>query len=278
MPIKSCSRPAPSAAGYRNDKSGIHLKQNNAEAREVPVTQTDDLPPESRPRFTAAGFALGTRLSLALLPGAAAMGVAFGTLAAQKGLSLAETLTMTALMYAGASQLVALEIWSPPFTLGALATLALVVGTVNLRYVLMSASVQPMMAGMPWWQTYPALMFTVDANWLVAMRHRADGGRDPTVFLASGVVIWAVWTLAAVPGYLAGSLIADPKKLALDLAIPAFFAAMMVPLWRGRRRAIPWAVAGAVSYAVSLTVPGWWFIIAGALAGSVAGGFLDERR
>jgi predicted branched-subunit amino acid permease len=236
------------------------------------------LTPDPTPRFNAAGLREGARMSVGLLPGTAAMGVAFGTLAAQKGFTLAEAVTMTALMYSGAAQLVALEIWSPPFSLSALLTLMLVVGTVNLRYVLMSASVQPMMAGMPWWQTYPALMFTVDANWLVAMRYRTEGGRDPSIFLASGVVIWIVWTLAAVPGFLLGSMVTEPKRLALDLAIPAFFAAMLVPLWRGRRRAIPWVIAGAVAYAVSLMVPGWWFIIAGAIAGSVAGGFLDERR
>lgn len=58
--------------------------------------------------------------------------------------------------------------------------------------------------------------------------------------------------------------------------MPAFFAAMLVPLWTGSRRAWGWAVAGIVAVAVERLVPGWWFIAAGSIVGAVAGGYLDE--
>jgi predicted branched-subunit amino acid permease len=60
--------------------------------------------------------------------------------------------------------------------------------------------------------------------------------------------------------------------------VPIYFVARMVPIWRGPRRAIPWAVAGAVALLVERVVPGWWFIVCGALAGAIAGGFLDEHE
>jgi len=47
-------------------------------------------------------------------------------------------------------------------------------------------------------------------------------------------------------------------------------------LWRGARRAIGWVIAGAVALVVSYLVPGWWFIVAGALTGSIVGAFIDE--
>src|SRR5688572_3209977 len=122
------------------------------------------------PRWSFAGLIEGMRLSTALLPGCVAMAMAMGTLSAQKGLSLIETLTMNAALFAGASQLVALEIWTPRFSATALVTIALVAAAVNLRYLLMTASLRPWLAGLPAWQVYPALLFTVDANWLVAMR------------------------------------------------------------------------------------------------------------
>jgi predicted branched-subunit amino acid permease len=50
-----------------------------------------------------------------------------------------------------------------------------------------------------------------------------------------------------------------------------------VPLWRGKRRAIPWVVAGVVALAVNYFVEGWWHVIAGSLAGIVAGGFVDDE-
>jgi predicted branched-subunit amino acid permease len=90
--------------------------------------------------------------------------------------------------------------------------------------------------------------------------------------------VLVAWVAATMVGYAAGALVADPRKLALDLVLPIFFAAMLVPLWRGRRRTIAWGIAGAVALATQYLVPGWWFIIVGAIAGSVAEGFSAEVR
>jgi predicted branched-subunit amino acid permease len=49
-------------------------------------------------------------------------------------------------------------------------------------------------------------------------------------------------------------------------------------MWRGAKAAVPWAVAGATALVVAALVPGWWFIMAGAVAGSVTGGLLDDGR
>jgi len=57
--------------------------------------------------------------------------------------------------------------------------------------------------------------------------------------------------------------------------MPIFFAALLVPLWRGVRPARPWAVAGAVAVVVHALVPGYAFIIAGALAGAAAGALAE---
>ena len=35
--------------------------------------------------------------------------------------------------------------------------------------------------------------------------------------------------------------------------------------------------ARSMALAVDHLVPGWWFIVAGAIAGSIAGGLIDER-
>lgn len=226
--------------------------------------------------WTRAGLLEGARLALPLVPGTLVMAAAIGTLAVQKGLTLAETVLMSALVFGGASQLVALEIWMPRFGWTALFTVGLVAATVNLRYFLMTASMRPWFAGLPAWQVYPALLFTVDANWLVAMRYHAEGGRDPGIYVGCGFTLWVLWVAGAVPGHALGGLISDPGRYGLDLALPAFFAAMLVPLWGGVWRAIPWLIAAAVALIVSAFLPGWWFIIAGALAGSISGGFIRE--
>lgn len=228
--------------------------------------------------WSFAGLAEGARLTAALLPGTCVFAAAFGTIAAQKGLSAFETIFMSGLVYAGASQLVALEAWPDRMTLGAAAAVVLVTVTVNLRCVLMSASLRPWLGALPAWQVYPALFFTTDAGWLIGMRYRADGGSDAAVYVGSGLITWALWTASTALGYWLGALVTDPKRFGFDLILPIFFAAILVPLWRGPRRAAAWAIAGAVALIVAWLVPGWLFIAVGALAGSVAAGFIDERE
>jgi predicted branched-subunit amino acid permease len=50
---------------------------------------------------------------------------------------------------------------------------------------------------------------------------------------------------------------------------------MLVPLWKGAKPALPWLAAGVVSLIVHAMVPGYLFIIAGALAGVVAGMLIE---
>ena len=230
------------------------------------------------PHWSRAGLWTGMRYTLPVLPGTAVFAMAFGTVAAQKGLTLTEATLMSALVFAGASQLVAMEIWANPMTWALVAPLALVTAVVNMRLLLMSASLRPWLGPLPAGQSYPTLLLTTDASWLVAMRYRAEGGSDASVLLGSGIALWLLWVPTTTLGYVLGALIADPARYGIDLIMPIFFVAMLVPLWRGPRRAIPWAVAGLVALLVQYLVPGFWFIIADALAGAACGGFIDEPK
>lgn len=212
----------------------------------------------------------------AMVPGTVVFAAAYGTLAAQKGLAFTEAVLMSALVFGGASQLVALEVWTTPLTLATVVSLAVVTVIVNARFILMGATLRPWFGALPQWQAYAALNATVDATWLIAVRYRAEGGSDASVFVGAGLALWIVWVTSAIPGYLLGAVIADPKRFGFDLVLPIFFAAMFIPLWRGARRAAGWAIAGLVALLVSYLVPGWWFIVIGALTGSVVGAFIDE--
>jgi len=234
--------------------------------------------PADTARCSLAGLREGAWLTLPLLPGVVVFASGFGTLAAQKGLSLGEAMLMSALVFAGAAQLVVMEAWTDSFTVGALLGVALVTATVNLRYVLMAASLRPWFGQLAPWQGYASMPLVVDANWIIAMRYRAGGGSDVGIFLGSSLVLWICFVAGTAPGYLVGALVADPKRFGLDLLLPIFFAAMLVPIWRGPRTALPWTVAGGSALLIAHLVPGWWFIVGGAIAGSIAGGFVSERR
>jgi hypothetical protein len=92
------------------------------------------------------------------------------------------------------------------------------------------------------WQIYPALHLTVDPGWLIAMRYRAEGGSDIGVFSAPARC-WRYLDERDQRGYFAGALVSDPRT-GIDLVMPVFFTAMLVPLWRGARRAVAWAIGG----------------------------------
>jgi len=72
--------------------------------------------PALRPYFSTAGLRYGVRATLPAFPGFIMFALAFGAAAAQKGLSLGETLGLSAFVYAGASQMVGLEIWQKAWT------------------------------------------------------------------------------------------------------------------------------------------------------------------
>jgi predicted branched-subunit amino acid permease len=233
-------------------------------------------PTSDRPSWS--GFKLGLRLGLPVTPGVMAFGLVVGAAAARQGLSFFQSLAMNFFVCSGIAQLVALEIWPSVLTWSAVVTLALLTAVIGARLFLMSVAMRPWLGQRPAWQAYTALFFLTDASWLIAMRYRTEGGRDIAVYFGAAIAIMSGWLAAAGIGYFLGSFIVDPARYGLDLVMPAFFAAMLVPLWAGARRAWGWVVAGIVAVAVERLVPGWWFIIAGSISGALAGGYFDEQH
>src|SRR3546814_17008516 len=117
-------------------------------------------PPDRRGEFAAGAFTI-----LPLLVAVAPFGLLLGTLAAQKGLSPLETALMGATVFAGASQFVAVEIWTTPPAVALLTATALMV---NLRPVLMGAAMAQHVRGWSRGPTYGGLFFMDDETWAFA--------------------------------------------------------------------------------------------------------------
>ena len=86
-----------------------------------------------------ASLRLGLASTLPFVPGFLALGLAYGLTTRQTGLSAAHTLLMLLTVFAGAAQFGALQVWKSQ---GA-STIIAVALVVNLRYLLMSASLGP---------------------------------------------------------------------------------------------------------------------------------------
>lgn len=226
---------------------------------------------------TVAGMLEGARLSVPMLPGVLVFAAAVGAASAEKGLTLGQAVLMSFSVYAGASQLLALQLWPEVFTLSAIAALAVVTTAVNLRFLLMGAALQPWLSRGPVGPVHLGLAGLTDANFVIGSRYHSQGGQDAGVFVGAGVFMWIIWTLATIPGHALGHLLTDPKRFAIDMVMPLTFTAMSVGLFRLRRDRLAWPVAGAVAVITAQLVEGFWFIIAGALAGSLAAGAFRDR-
>lgn len=235
-------------------------------------------PEAPRVVMTRAGMVEGMRQCLPILPSISFFGLAYGAAAAQTSMSLLEAALSSLLVFAGASQLVALELWRDQWTVSAILGMALIVATVNSRLILMGASLHGWLGQLPPSRLWPSLFFLTDANWIMTERYRAQGGRDAGVFLGAGIMLWLVWGIVTIPGYLVSSLVPDPKKFGLDLVMPLFFVLMLVPMWKGNRDLVPWLVAAAVATLIWLAVPGYAFIVCGAVAGAVTAAMMPEAR
>jgi len=80
---------------------------------------------------------------------AATYGLAFGLLATQSGFNIFQTISMSALVFGGSSQLVAME----QLSIGLGTASAILAGSaLNMRILLVTATMRNVLAARPWWQ------------------------------------------------------------------------------------------------------------------------------
>jgi 4-azaleucine resistance transporter AzlC len=232
--------------------------------------------PSPPPRWTLEAFRMGAWAALPVLPGLAAFSMAFGIVAARKGLTLADALLMTGTVYAGLTQMVVVESWPAQITVSAGIGIVAVTLLVNLRYALIGTTLRPLLYTSPSYKVYPTLFMLGEPNWLLYLRYHANGGRDPGYLVGTCVIMYVVWVLATIPGYWLGASAGDPHRFGLDMVMPAFFIAMLVSMWKGPRKSLSWVVGGATAALVYFLFGGYWYVIAGSLAGCLAGAFGDD--
>ncbi len=218
-------------------------------------------------------FRMGLRDIIPLALGAAIYGAAFGLLASQALMSELQTGIMGAFVFAGSSQIVATE----RLLAGAGALTALVAGTaLNLRILLMTASLRNELAGRPIWQILLGVHLTSDENWAL-MHATRSSGRDVGYWylVGGGTCLIMVWTVSTVFGVAFSKALPEPQAIGMDFAFTAAFIAILRNLWRGGGDLLPWIVSIGTAGSLTLLAPiePSWSLISGGIAGAlVAGG------
>ncbi|QLD84167.1 AzlC family ABC transporter permease [Natronomonas halophila] len=198
--------------------------------------------------------------------GVGGYGLVFGVLAREAGLSVMTAVAMSATVLAGAAQLIAVGLWDWPIPAVAVVGTTLVV---NLRYLLMGASLRPWFTRLPSRQAYTSLFFMADENWALTIQDLRAGNGRGAFLLGSGLAIWVFWVVATAIGAVAGGRIGNPETYGLDFVLTAIFLALLVGFWDGRTSLAPWVAAAVVAVAVETVLPGRWYILAGGLAASL---------
>lgn len=218
------------------------------------------------------GFLAGARDVLPLAFGVGVYGLAFGLLAHEAGFSPLQIGCMGALVYAGASQIIATQqlMAGAGVAASALAGLAL-----NLRMLLMTASIRDVFEGGGLARTALGAHMTADENWALLLAARARGRKAGYAYLVgSGLLQLVVWCAATVLGVVFAGAVPEPKSLGLDFAFTAAFIAIARSLFRGAPDVLPWFVSAAVVFGgVKLAgAPPHWMLALGGLAGALVAG------
>lgn len=225
-------------------------------------------PPE-RPRELIAGLKAASPLLVAMVP----IGMVFGAIAVSKGLSPLEACLMSLFIFAGGAQFVAMDLWTHPASWASLGFAALLV---NLRHILMSASIGVKMEGFRPWQRWLSMPVLTDESWALAeFRSTVDTLRPP-FFAATALSIYIVWNASTLAGALLGSAMGDTTVIGLDFAFPAVFIVLLMGFWKGRQTGFILLASAAAAFLVHRYIPGAWHIAAGALAGLTVAAFAKD--
>ncbi|QGV80135.1 AzlC family ABC transporter permease [Streptomyces ficellus] len=216
----------------------------------------------------------GAVSSVGVVVGAIPFALLTGAVSQQSGLSLLETMLLSALVNAGSAQMVGIGM------LAAGAAWPLVVLTtlvINARHVFYSASLSPYVKHLsPAWRAAIAHGMTDAVYALAAKRYREDP--DPRGFqhwnvMAASLAVYAAWLSATMAGWIYGKDLSGIDGLGLDFAIYATYIGLVVSCFTSVRAVAIGLLAGALSLALhqlpyqsglfcstmaAAVVAGWW--------------------
>lgn len=218
-------------------------------------------------------FIAGASAAAPVLVGLIPFGLIAGAAAVRADLTGLQAVGLSVIVFAGASQLAAIEL------LGQDAHIAIVIVTalvINLRMTMYSASLAPHLRGLSTrLRAGLAYLLTDQAYALSITRFRADEDVDRAwYYLGTAVPLWVVWLICTIVGVIVGARV--PESLPLEFAIPLTFLALLVPTISDSPSALAAAIGGTTA-TVGAGLPLNLGLMTGAVIGVVAGLVVETR-
>ncbi|MDP2181836.1 MAG: AzlC family ABC transporter permease [Actinomycetota bacterium] len=219
-------------------------------------------------------MAAGMREVAPILVGIVPFGLVSGALVIQAGFGLAEALGMSLFVNAGASQIVATQLFIDGAPIWITLGTALVV---NLRMFIYSVSLAPVLESASW-RLRPLLgHMLVDQNYAATMtrgRFRDDVDVVP-YYMGAWIALAGTWQLSNIAGAIAGPFI--PASWGLDFAVPLVFLALLAPTLMGRTAVGAAVVTGLTAAILVPVLPMQTGLVVAIVAGMVFGTWQDSR-
>lgn len=221
------------------------------------------------PRTT---FFSGVRVGLPVMLGIVPFGLVAGVSAASVGLVNIQAIAMSALVFAGASQLAGLQLiaaGAPVFVI------LLTTFFINLRFMMYSASLAPFLARFSGGSRGFLAYFMTDQAYALSIRRFTEEPEMPykrLYYLGFAAPIWFVWMLATAVGVFVGAQV--PEGWSLEFAIPLIFMALIFPVLIDRA-SVAAALAASITVVVAHALPFNLALIVAAFVGIGTGTFVE---
>jgi 4-azaleucine resistance transporter AzlC len=225
---------------------------------------------ESKKNSPRAAFLAGARDTFPLLVGGWPFGIIFGALAVTSGFSPLGAAAMSAFVFAGSSQFVAVGLAAaaaPPLII------ILTTFIVNLRHMLYSATLAPHLSEIRRGWLLPLGFLLTDESFVFAAKRftEEEHAKDKHWYLlGSEVAMYADWQLVTWIGIIAGQAIRNPSSWGLDFAMVVTFLGMLVPLVKDRP-ALASVLVAAGTALLAHGLPNQLGLLLAALLGILAG-------
>lgn len=225
---------------------------------------------EIKPKQTpfVKGLAAGLPIMIGYLP----VAMAFGILSKTTGITLGESFSFSAIVFAGASQFIALNL----ITIGAgMGEVILTTLIVNLRHLLMSASLSAKMGDVKK-SVKPIVAFGVTDEVFSVASFR-EGELSAAFILGAELISYTSWVIGTVGGFLLGQILPEMLRDSMGIALYAMFIALLIPEAKKSKPVLIMALlAGVVNSLLNAlhVLPASWNLLIAIVSVSLGGVFL----
>ncbi|URZ15262.1 AzlC family ABC transporter permease [Clostridium felsineum] len=176
------------------------------------------------------------------------IGFACGVVSKASGLTILEIALMSIFVYAGSAQLVAAGMIA---SLASIPAVTIAIFFVNLRHLLMSASLAPYFKKNSYLKNFTVGVLMTDETFaLAAVKGKNDKRIDYKWIMGANIIAYLNWLIATVLGAYFSTVIYDYKKFGLDFALPAMFIGLLVSSIKGNNE----VKKGYISMAISAVI------------------------